>query len=114
MVFFYAITLRAHCDQCHPSVMNLGTGSRIGRNVANLKSNFSVPASPMRVEVAVHTAHEQYPKSLTDQDVLYIGEGHPKHLCNKPRLLSFDEDVERNRATCRNESQSVKSPFDHP
>lgn len=50
----------------------------------------------MRVEVAVHTAHEQSPKLLTDQDVLHIRQERPEKLCNKGHGTSFDVDVESN------------------
>jgi hypothetical protein len=50
----------------------------------------------MRVEVAVHTAHEHSPKLLTDQHVLYIGQERPEKLCNKAHGPSFDVDVESN------------------
>ena len=32
----------------------------------------------MQVEVAIHGVHEQYPKLVMDQDVLYIGKERPE------------------------------------
>ena len=33
-----------------------------------------------RVEVAVHTAHETSPTSVTNENVIYIGRYHPEQL----------------------------------
>ena len=57
--------------------MNTGSPPRIGRNIPTSKLIFAVPTSPERAEVAVHTSHEQYPTSSTDQDVIYIGRESP-------------------------------------
>jgi hypothetical protein len=46
------------------------------------------------VEVTVHTIHEEYPISLTDHNVLYIGNHHPSQLRDKQDDLRFNDDVE--------------------
>jgi len=46
------------------------------------------------VEVAVHTIHEEYPISLTDHNVLYIGNHHLPQLRDKQDDLRFHDDVE--------------------
>jgi len=58
---------------CSTDVVDSGNNPRIGPTVPNSKSTITMPATPRQVEVAVHTAHEKYPSSLTDENTLYIG-----------------------------------------
>ena len=44
------------------------------------------------MEVVVHTAHEQYPTTLTDQDA---HNDRPERLYDKPHSLGLGDDVER-------------------
>ena len=74
--------------------MDSGTPPRIRRNVPTSKLTFAVHTSPKPTEVTVHTSHEQYPTSLTDQNVIYIGRESPEQLCDKSRGLSFDDNHE--------------------
>jgi len=69
---------------------------RIGHTASNAKLTFAVPTPKKRVEVAVHTIHEEYPISLTDHNVLYIGNHHPSQseLHDKQDDLRFDDDIE--------------------
>jgi hypothetical protein len=46
------------------------------------------------VEVAMHTIHEEYPISLTDHNLLYIGNHHPSQLRDKQDGLCSHDDVE--------------------
>ena len=65
---------------------------RMGLAVLNSKSTLAPSTLPERMEVVVHTAHEQYPTTLTDQDA-HIDR--PERLCDKPHILGLDDDVER-------------------
>jgi hypothetical protein len=53
------ITLLTSWCQCHSSV-DSARPPRIGPAIPNSNSTLTVPALPMQVEVAVHTAHEKY------------------------------------------------------
>jgi hypothetical protein len=46
------------------------------------------------MELIAHTAREKYPTSLTDGNVLYIGNDRPRQLRDSQDSLSFDDDVE--------------------
>ena len=99
MAFMFAITLRAHCDQYHPSVMNSETPAphaqnRLQRRGFQISFHCTTPPMPVTVELVVHTAHEQHQRLPTDQDVLYIGKERARQLCNKAYgPPSFDDDV---------------------
>ena len=67
---------------------------RIGHAASNAKLTFTVPTPPKRVEVAMHTIHEEYPISLTDHNLLYIGNHHPSQLRDKQDGLCSHDDVE--------------------
>ncbi|KAH9968299.1 hypothetical protein BJV74DRAFT_868749 [Russula compacta] len=68
---------------------------RIGHTAPNARLTSNMPISYRQMEVAVHTAYEQYPGFQTDQHVSYIGmDG---QLGEKPRGLSFDDDLESRR-----------------
>jgi len=91
---------RSLVDFCSNDVaMDSELPHRIGHATSNAKLTFAVPTLPKRVEVAVHTIHEEYPISLTDHNVLYIGNHHPS-LASQPEPhdkqddLRFDDDVE--------------------
>lgn len=57
--------------------------------------NFTVPTPPVQVEVAVHTAHEQYQNFDGPECPLHRKE-HPEQSCNKAHGPTFDDDVENN------------------
>ena len=46
---------------------------RTGHAASNAKLILTVPTPTKRVEVAVHSIHEEYPISLTDHNADYIG-----------------------------------------
>jgi hypothetical protein len=46
---------------------------RISHAASNAKFIFTVPTPTKRVELALHTIHEEYPISLTDHNAHFIG-----------------------------------------
>jgi hypothetical protein len=71
--------------------MDSETPHRVGLTGLNSKSTSASSTWPKQVEVVVHTAHEQYPTALTDQDV---HNDPPERFCDKPRSLGLNDDVE--------------------
>jgi hypothetical protein len=65
-----------------------------GRNFHASTLIFAVPTAPNRTEVVVHTSHEEYPTSLSDQDVIDIRRESPEQLWDTPRRGTFDDDPE--------------------
>ena len=75
--------------------MDSETPHRMDLALLNSQSTLTSPTSPKRMEVVVHTtheqyytAHEQYPTTLTDQDV---HNNRPERLCDS---LDLYGDVE--------------------
>jgi len=73
-------------------IMDSETPHRMGHALLNSKSTLTSSTSPKRMEVVVHTAHEQYPTTLTNQDA---HNDRPERLYDKPHSVDQDDDVER-------------------
>jgi len=72
-------------------VLDYKTPHRMGLAFLNSNSTLASSISPKRMEVVVHTAHDQYPTIPTDKDV---HNDHPERLCDTPHSLGLDGDVE--------------------
>ena len=91
---FYCISPLTQCGQCLRSTTDSELLHRKGRVFPNCKSTFTAPSLPDPVGVAVHTTREEYPSSLTGENILYISRDHPGRLqCDKPDRLCFDDDA---------------------
>jgi hypothetical protein len=70
---FHRISPLTQCGQFLSSPTDSDLAPKKGRVFPNCKSTFPAPTPPNPVEVAARTAREEYPSSMTDENVLYIG-----------------------------------------